>query len=42
MFSNVWINLKIIWEKDIGIVIGDEDWKNILLNVGKYVREVRG
>ncbi|ROJ57636.1 LINE-1 type transposase domain-containing protein 1 [Anabarilius grahami] len=32
--GNVWTNLKTIWEKDIGAVIGDEDWKNILSNAG--------
>lgn len=41
-FSNDCINLKSIWEKDIGAVIGDEEWKIILRNAGKYVREARG
>ncbi len=42
VLSNDCINLKTIWEKDIGIVIRDEEWKIILSNTGKYVREAKG
>ncbi len=42
VLSNDCIHLKTIWERDIGIVIGDEEWKIILSNTGKYVREARG
>jgi len=42
VLSNVCTNLKTIWETDIGTVLGVEEWKRILSNTGKYVREARG
>jgi len=35
-------NLKTIWQKDLGININDDDWRYIISNVGKNIREVRG
>ncbi len=35
-------NLKTIWQKDLGINIHDNDWLDILSNVGKNIREARG
>lgn len=35
-------NLKTIWQKDLGINIHDNDWLDILFNVGKNIREARG
>ncbi len=35
-------NLKTIWQKDLWINIHDNDWLDILSNVGKNIREARG
>ncbi len=42
VLSNDCINLKTTWEKDIGIVIRNEEWNIFFSNTGKYVREAKG
>lgn len=35
-------NLKIIWQRGLGINIHDKDWLDILFNVGENIREDGG
>lgn len=40
--EEIFKNLRIIWQKDLGCDFSDEEWVKILSNTGKYVREARG
>ena len=35
-------SLKLLWEKDLGCVIEEEEWLKIISNNGKYIREAKG
>lgn len=35
-------SLKTIWEKDLGCLMFDEEWRRIISNNGRYIREAKG
>ena len=35
-------NLRIVWQKDLGCDLSEQDWLNILSNTGKHMREAKG
>lgn len=35
-------NLRIVWQKDLGCDLSEQDWLNILSNTGRHMREAKG